>query len=131
MTEKQTRQINALRETGAGYKKIAELTGLSRDTIRNFLKKNSNNKPSEYIEKKGKCKYCGCEICSIPHKREKIFCSNKCRMSWWKEHRELINHKRAEKKICAFCKEQFITERSRKYCSWKCYALSRRKIVAL
>ena len=59
----------------------------------------------------------------IGDSREKQFCSDKCRLQWWHEHRD--SSKRAAKHICPECNRVFSTDRTQKYCSHECYILAR------
>lgn len=54
-------------------------------------------------------------------REEKIYCSDKCRMSWWNTNRRTAG--RTEfLKICFHCKNKFSTAiKKQKYCSHECY----------
>lgn len=78
--------------------------------------------------KQKKCKMCKKEFKSNAHNIK--YCSNTCR----KQARKQINkkyynkHRRKEKtRLCRWCKKEFTTTSSTKYCSKKCKLNSRRE----
>lgn len=116
-------EIIALQKQGYGYRRIATMLELPINKVRYFCEKNpynSNNK---------KCLNCGIAIKNTPHKREKKFCSDKCRMAWWNSHPELVNRKAIYHLICSHCGKPFDAygKANKKYCSRACYADARRK----
>jgi uncharacterized protein YjcR len=84
-------KIRQLRLEGIGYKGIAASLGISRDSVRSFCKHNGLEGNSSvvslnYQENKNRNKIC--TNCGKPLKqkrlgRNKRFCSDKCRHSWW------------------------------------------------
>ena len=114
-------KIIELREKGYGYGKIAELLGISINTVKSFCRRNNITKgENNQIKDIVICPNCGEEINVIKKKR---FCSNKCRTSYWSKNQDKINRKSAEKSECIMCKKEFIDYKrnSRKYCSRSCY----------
>lgn len=85
-----TQKVLELRDEGYGYKKIASELNLTRDQVRNICKKKIK-KPLESV-----CKNCGIKIKSIQGKKEKIYCSDKCRYQWWNLQRKIINSNEKE-----------------------------------
>lgn len=55
--------------------------------------------------------------------KEKIFCSDNCRMKWWNSHQELVNRKAEYVFVCRNCGKLFTAygNKERKYCSHSCY----------
>ncbi len=51
------------------------------------------------------------------------FCSDKCRMAWWKAHPDQLNRKAIYHMVCAHCGQPFDSygNSHRKYCSRACY----------
>ena len=119
------KEIERLRFQGYGYKKIALLLGLSENTVKSYCRRNPFDKTQKV------CLQCGKPITNTPHKREKKFCSDTCRLDWWNAHRELVNRKAIYTFICPNCGCTFESygNCNRKYCSRKCYGESRRKVV--
>ena len=109
MTAEQKTQVVALWVDGLGYKKIAAITGLSRSTIRSHLKRHGylnfirkepeipNTKPAK---KKGTlpCRHCGWPVPQTSGRKAKVFCSYKCRVTWFNGER---SRKRQNKQQCA------------------------------
>lgn len=118
-------EIQKLRFQGLGYKKIAQELGISENTVKSFCRRNPIDKSKKI------CMQCGKPIIRTPHKREKKFCSDKCRLDWWKEHPELINKKAVYQFTCIQCGQPFESygNDKRKYCSRSCFATARRKVA--
>ena len=116
-------EIIALQRQGYGYRKIATLLGLSPNSVKDYCRRNP------YIPDEEKCPQCGKRLVNTPHKREKKFCSDKCRLAWWNSHPELINRKAIYHLTCAHCGKPFDAygKANKKYCSRSCYADARRK----
>lgn len=125
MTNEQKTKIIELRKKGFGYGQIAVELSLSKNTVSSFCKRNELS----YLELGSKhfCKYCGKEIINLPKKKAKTFCSDVCRMKWWKINQNKVNKKAFYKLVCKCCKKEFISygNKDRKYCSVECYRTSR------
>ena len=138
MTEYQARQICDLRSNGAGYKVIANMTGLSRDIVRNYCKshglagvlESSDGNFAARLKEGLVCKNCGAPIVPPHTGRRRLFCSKNCRFSWWRVHAaESRNDSKANYRItCAHCGQEFISygNRKRKYCCHACFVQDRR-----
>ena len=93
MTEEQKIKVQELRAEGLGYQAIANLIGASKDSVRYFCRINDlagkKSDKKTRVNKKGVfCLYCNNPIVQTEGKREKHFCSDKCRIAWWnKEHK--------------------------------------------
>jgi transposase len=111
-------------QQGLGYRKISRLTGISENTIKSFLRRNS-------AAGKHTCLQCGKALEIKAHTKEKRFCSYDCRMKWWKAHPERINKKAIYQKVCPKCGKAFECYGAAKriYCSVACYADARRKEI--
>ena len=117
-------EIMEYRRQGLGYKRIAAVTGYSVNTIKSVCRRNP--------EVPGKrCIQCGAALVQPPHRKEKKFCSDKCRMTWWNAHPERLNRKAFYHFVCAHCGQPFDSygNSHRKYCSRACYDAARRKEV--
>ena len=69
------------------------------------------------------CKNCGTVIVQSPKRKKKLFCCDKCRMEWWKNHPERLNRKAVYEFTCPECGNAFTAygNAGRKYCSYECY----------
>ena len=116
-------EVIALQKQGLGYRRIASALGLSPNTVKDYCKRHP------YIPDIKRCPQCGAVLQNTPHKREKKFCSDKCRLSWWNSHPELVNRKAIYHLTCAHCGKPFDAygKANKKYCSRICYADARRK----
>ena len=140
MTTEQKDRIAQLRAAGEGYKRIAELLGISVNTIKSFCQRNEliaiRPKPTVHPAitpeaphilqgeaDSSACEQCGTHIDQILGRKLKRFCSTACRMKWWRSHKDQMNHRIAETRICAGCGVQIESYGSdeRKYCSRSCY----------
>lgn len=122
-------KILELRKKGYGYKSIAGILKVNRDTVRNICKNNNltgYGKPTKEAKIEIKqCQYCGKDINTEERKGRKAkFCSDKCRRTWWSE-----NCKKKDKREsswysfkCQKCGKEFKAygNKNRKFCSIKC-----------
>ena len=125
MTEIQKEQITTLRLQGMGYMKIGKMLGISNDTVRSFCRRNGLS--GETGKDAVLCKQCGKVIKIIPKQKPKKFCSDKCRTLWWNSHLECVERKAVYSYTCACCGKPFTAygNKSRRYCSHKCYITDR------
>ena len=87
-------EIKKLREKGLGYKKIAVCLNVSANTVK-----------------------------SICRREQKKYCSDACRMKWWKNSQDKMNRKAFSIHQCKCCKREYTSysNNKRKYCSHECY----------
>ena len=124
MTDKEKQQIKALRESGVSYKDISRVVGLPINSIKTYCRRNKlTSIDVKKEEKPSVCLQCGKPINQTPGRKEKKFCSDKCRMLWWNSHADQVNRKANYSCTCEFCGKQFISygNKHRKYCSHSCY----------
>ena len=140
MTIEQKEQIAQLRASGEGYKRIADLLGISVSTVKSFCQRNGliairpepTRKPviipdaihaQQGEADSSACRQCGAHIDQIPGRKRKRFCSTACRMKWWRSHKDEMNHRITHTRICAGCGAEIESYGSdeRKYCSRSCY----------
>ena len=132
MTDEQRKKIQSLRAEGYGYGKISELIGLPVNTVKSYCRRhgfggavaldaNAPTGEGHY------CKYCGGEIKQNPGRKEKKFCSDRCRNKWWNSHLELVDRRANYECTCHYCGKTFISygKKERKYCSHDCYSADR------
>ncbi|MBP3805233.1 MAG: RNA polymerase subunit sigma-70 [Oribacterium sp.] len=127
MTHEQRKQIISLRSEGLGYKRIADKLGLSINTVKSFCRRQKDNPGISIPAGTKVCLQCGNPVGQIPGRKEKKFCSDKCRMAWWNAHPELVQRKNAREMICPNCGKHFTVfgNVKRKYCSHECYVTYR------
>lgn len=130
-------KIKELRLKGMGYKGIANLLGLTRDSVRGFCKRNGLEGDScvvalnleEKIKRNILCLCCEKPIKQNNQGRTRRFCSNKCRYKWWNENQDKRNKKETAiyKYTCPYCEKEFDVygNKKRKYCSHNCYIKDR------
>ena len=116
-------QIRSLALQGFGYKRIADIVGLSPDTVKSHLRRHPA-KPEYSV-----CMQCGKPLEQTKGRKEKKFCSDKCRMAFWNSHQDEVNKQAYYNLICLHCGKEFESygNKNRKYCSRVCYAEARRK----
>ena len=99
MTEEQKAGIQKLRTDGYGYTKIAGMLGLSENTVKSFCRRKGLNgiraKKVAVLIGQGKHFRRGCRVEVVQNlgRKEKKFCSDKCRNQRW-------NSKMWEVRIC-------------------------------
>lgn len=137
MNVDQKEKIRELRLNGIGYKGIANILGLSRDSIRGFCRRNNLGGSSCVValnleEKKKRNLLCAC--CEKPIKQKtkgriRRFCSDECRRKWWNQNQDERNKGEAAtyKFTCPYCGKKFTVygNKKRKYCSHNCYIKDR------
>lgn len=124
MTANQEAMIRKMRLAGCGYGQIGKATGLSKNTVTSFCRRKGieSNADNHLLI----CTECGKIEPRSAIGRKRVFCSDKCRFSWYNKHRNLTE-RNAEKKVCPACGQTFFCYAStkRKYCSHACYIADR------
>ena len=115
MTDNEKLKIVELKEKGYGYKAISKELNISIGTITSYFNR---------LTKIQNCKNCAIKLKQTSGHRKRIFCSEKCRREWWKNHLNERNLKAYYECKCLKCGKTFITygNKNRKYCSWNCYS---------
>ena len=98
MTDTQKATALHMRSKGVSFARIAAELNISVNTVKSFC---SRNKSGQL------CLCCGTSIQQPPRARIKKFCSDKCRMQWWKAHIKEVNRKAVYDFTCACCGQQF------------------------
>lgn len=126
MTNEQKLLLISLRNEGLGYKRIAGRLGISENTVKSFCRRNTWTVPTETADE-SICKCCGKPIEQNPKRKEKKFCSDKCRMKWWNSHLDRVERKAIYEYTCPGCGKKFSVygDAKRKYCSHECYVTHR------
>jgi len=122
MTALEKMMIQDLQRKGYGYKKIATELNLPVNSVKSYCRRHGEDE----ILPVGMCPQCGRTVVQKPHRKQKKFCSDKCRMAWWKEHPDSIQRKEPFEFRCACCGVSFTSRSSKRvYCSKDCYAKGR------
>lgn len=112
MNQMQKQKLTELRNSGLTYKGIAAEMNISESAVKSFFARKNKSV---------------CAMCKIEITGKKRFCSDKCRMLWWRKH----PHRTAKmtETVCVVCGKKFFSypSKHRKYCSKKCYGQSCRK----
>ena len=86
--------------------------------IERFSIEQCHNDEGEFL-----CKQCGKVVPQAKGRKQKLFCSDKCRQSWHQLNRKMNGTYKA---ICKYCGKEFMYYRGdRKYCSRECYFADR------
>ena len=135
MTEEQKTQIANLRGEGYGYVRIAQTLGISENTVKSFCRRKklagraaaSQAMPAAVRDGNHFCLCCGKEVAQTPGRKEKKFCSDRCRNKWWNSHLDRVKRKANYEFICPQCRKPFTVygNAKRKYCSHECYIAHR------
>jgi endogenous inhibitor of DNA gyrase (YacG/DUF329 family) len=131
MSHEQKENIKKLRLRGLSYKDISKLMDISVNTVKSFCQR--NNMPtgaSELIRTSyihNFCRLCFNEIMHVEGRKQKKFCSDKCRAIWWVINADKLNKKAMYNFICARCGTKFEAygNKTRKFCSHNCYIEAR------
>lgn len=127
MNDTQRQQIEKLRTDGLSYGKISEALGLSINTIKTYCRRHGFGgvvATSAQIDETGHfCLCCGIPVVQTFGRKEKRFCSDRCRNKWWNQNLDKVNRKANYEYICLCCKKPFTAygNKNRKYCSHECY----------
>lgn len=132
MTGEQKQRIQDMRLQGTAYSQIADLLGLSVNTVKSFCRRNSINacnasNDTGNEDNKEKCKQCGNRLTQPTKGKARTFCSDQCRYAWWNSHRHQPDRKASHRLTCTYCGREFISygNPNRKYCCHACYTSHR------
>ena len=130
MNTAQKQRIEFLRGKGESYVAIAYDLGISENTVKSYCRRNSIGIAikQEHFVATNTCANCGCPLAHKPGSKRKRFCSDQCRMTWWKAHPESVNRKAVYRFVCPTCGESFEAygNANRKYCSRACFGAARK-----
>ena len=77
-------KITSMRQQGKGAAEIAETLDLPLNTVKSYLRRHPETDTSRV------CPQCGKPVVQKEGRKEKKFCSDKCRMTWWNSHQSEI-----------------------------------------
>lgn len=127
MNDTQRQQIEKMREDGYSYGKISQTLGISTNTIKTYCKRHGLGgvvaTPAPIDAEGHFCLCCGIPVVQTSGRKEKRFCSDRCRNKWWNSHLDQVQRKANYEYICPCCKKPFTAygNKNRKYCSHECY----------
>lgn len=131
MNDTQRQQIEKLRAEGLSYGKISDALGLSTNTIKTYCRRHGLGgvvaTPAPIDEAGHFCLYCGIPVVQTSGRKEKRFCSDRCRNKWWNQNLDKVKRRANYDFVCTFCKKPFVSygNKNRKYCSHECYIADR------
>lgn len=130
MTTAEKQRIEYLRGKGESYAAIANALGISQNTIKSYCRRNNIGVAimPEPLTTTDICANCGRPLNHTQGTKHKRFCSDTCRMDWWKSHPEAVNRKAVYQFVCPTCGTEFEAygNAHRKYCSRTCFGAARR-----
>lgn len=120
MTEQEKRKVIDLHKEGKSYSVISCELNISINTIKSFMARR-NRKEKHF------CRQCHKPVMQMPHRKTKKFCSNSCRMKWWRKHSDEMNRNSFKIVKCPICHVDFqiYSTRQQTYCSRDCYIKAR------
>ena len=109
--------IGNMRLQGKSAGAIAEALGLSVNTVKSYLRRHPDMGCTHF------CPQCGKPVMQAEGRKEKKFCSDKCRNKWWNAHLDKVDRRVIREVTCAGCGKTFSVygQAARKYCSHACY----------
>ena len=126
MTDAERDYIICYRQSGKSCAEIAQVLGLSANTVKSFCHRNRiapGVQPALTHSMDTVCLCCGEKMERQSHRKPKRFCSDTCRLRWWHAHRDM--EKNAADRRCLSCGRVFRSSREQKYCSHACYINAR------
>lgn len=128
MNDQEKENISYMRKKGESYASIAEALNISINTVKSYCRRNNlsgvlvTEPPDNAF-----CDQCGKKLTHTEGAKQRRFCSDKCRMSWWNAHPEAVRRKALYSFTCAQCGGTFESygNKNRKYCSRACYGKSK------
>lgn len=101
-----------LTEEGIRYKHTIGIAPTKK--IKWFSAEQCKNDDGEYL-----CKQCGMVVPRVKGRKQKLFCSDECRLSWHRLNRDM---KGTHMAYCKHCGKEFLYYKGeKKYCSQECY----------
>ena len=129
MTTHQKQTIIRSREAGLSYTAIAHELGLSINTVKSFGRRqskqsiDSGNLDGSQTNAEFHCKQCGKKIAQQPKRKQRRYCSEQCRVLWWRSNKGALSTSRSAK--CPSCGREFGAVRGQIYCNHSCYIAAR------
>jgi len=119
MSMSQKEIIIALRDQGMSYQDIARIAKVSEVNARSICSRAYQHND---IQNDGMCRYCGVKLTNTAGKKQKQFCSDKCRYDWHNQHKLYV-------RVCECCGNEFISfgHPYKRFCSIRCRTVANQK----
>ena len=115
MTEQQKSIIKTLREQNFSYNAIAKAMGVTVATVKSYCQRSglAGNR----------CRCCGKQLIQREKVKQRKFCSDECRVTWWNSHPELVKRRNPHTVKCLCCGNEFtyFGIKQHKFCCHECY----------
>jgi len=123
MTDEDMGRISSLKQQGKSAVAIAEMLHLPANTVKSYLRRHPGTEDAHI------CPQCEKAVTQNKGRKEKRFCSDRCRMGWWSAHQSEMDKKAYYTLVCQQCGKEFVSygNQGRKFCSRECYGKHRRK----
>ena len=128
MKNEQKELIESYRRKGVGYKQIAKELEMSPNSVKSYCRRNKlSNEDLKKEDGESSCEQCGTIIHQVKGRKQKRFCSDRCRNLWWNSHLDQVKRKTVYEYVCPVCGKPFSVygNAKRKYCSHDCYVIGR------
>ena len=125
MNQYETEYVRKNRIDGVGFGTIAKALGLPLSTVKSYCRRHDVVPKTgiDTVNQMRVCLHCGKAIGTLNMKGKKKFCSDKCRLDWWHQHRHM--EKKAVDHRCPVCGNIYRTAKEQIYCSRLCYFSAR------
>lgn len=130
MTGAEKHNVQVMRRQGIAPSQIAEILGVSVNTVKAYCRRNNlsaTSKETGSKENKEHCKHCGEKISQTAGRKTRLFCCDACRYRWWNEHRQQTSRRSLEVRHCHHCGKMYVCypRLRQKYCCHACYINAR------
>ena len=102
MTDGDMERISSLKQQGKSAAAIAEMLRLPLNTVKSYLRRHPGTEDAHT------CPQCGKAVMQNKGRKEKRFCSDRCRMGWWNAHQSEMNKKAYYTLVCQQCGKEFV-----------------------
>ena len=127
MTTHEKEQIRQMRLAGYGYQQVAKVLGCPEASIKSFGRRNELlGRVLAKRSPENTCQQCGHQIPLGTVRRERRFCSDRCRYKWWNANRHMRHTSSKKENTCPVCHSAFYTyDKDQRYCCRRCYVTAR------
>jgi endogenous inhibitor of DNA gyrase (YacG/DUF329 family) len=114
--------INNMRLKGYGVSTISKVLGMPYNTVKSHIRRNPE------IPGTSVCLQCGKPVKQPGGRKEKKFCSDRCRMAYWNSNQDKVKKQAFYTLICQHCGKEFTAygNKNRKFCCRACYLDARK-----
>ena len=125
MTTEEKARVYEMRSRGMGYKSIAKELGVTDNVVSSYCRRNHLDTAS--LKYSVPCQNCGQPVRKAEKQKQRKFCSDACRITWWNAHRDLKKKRAPYTFSCVGCGRtvESYGNHKRKYCCHSCYLCDR------